>query len=111
MKERHGTAIAAGIVFSVPAFSAQPVAVAPYDSCLLHVAQSGAYYSSLDGGKSALQLMYACDAYRHAWLNQCASDGTTYGDCQMLGAMRALLTIVALEDIRAFSHPANGERP
>jgi hypothetical protein len=103
-------AIAAVLAIGSPAF---PASITPnaYDSCLLHVAQGGGYFTSLDNGDSAIALMHQCDPYRSAWINQCVTGNGNYSDCAMKSGMRALLTVVVIEDARAFSHPANGERP
>jgi hypothetical protein len=110
MKARHGVAVVAGLVLSTPAFPAQPVANS-YDVCLLRTAQGGGYFTSLDNGDSAIALMHQCDPYRSAWINQCVTASGNYSDCAMKSGMRALLTVVVTEDARAFSHPANGDRP
>jgi hypothetical protein len=104
-------AIMAGAVLAIssPAFSAQPVANS-YDVCLLRTAQGGGYFTSLDNGDSAIALMHSCDPYRSAWINQCVTGNGNYSDCAMKSGMRALLTVVVIEDARAFTHPANGDR-
>jgi hypothetical protein len=112
MKPALAIMAAAGLVFSVPAFSAQPVANA-YDACLLHAAHAGGYYTSLDNGDSAILLMHQCDVDRAEWIVRCvAGDRDRYTDCFLKSGMRALLAVVAIEDLRAFGRPPEtGERP
>jgi hypothetical protein len=112
MRTRFALAIAAGLVFSVPAFPAQPVANS-YDVCLLRIAHGGGYYTSLDDGTSALALMHQCDIDRADWVVRCvAGDPDKYTDCLLKSSMRALLAVVAIEDLRAFGRPPEtGDRP
>ena len=111
MKPVLAIAAAAGLAISSTAFATQPIANS-YDACLLRIAHSGGYYTSLDDGTSALALMHACDADRADWVVRCvAGDPDRYTDCFLKSGMRALLAVVAIEDLRAFGRPATGGQP
>ena len=111
MKPALAIVAAAGLVLSAPAFSAQ-TRTSAYDTCLLHAAHSGGYYTSLDNGDSAISLMHQCDIDRADWVIRCvAGDPDRYSDYYLKSGMRARLAVVAIEDARAFGHPETGERP
>jgi hypothetical protein len=91
--------LADAIVFlSRPAWTAQ-LATRGYNACLLSAAQNGTY-TTTDDGTSALLLMHTCDTDRREWLNACMAHGDSNIDCVLKSALRALLTIVILEDLR-----------
>src|ERR1700729_2859173 len=91
--------LADAVVFiSRPARPAQLVARG-YNACLLTAAQNGKY-TTTDDGTSALLLMHTCDTDRREWLNACMAHGDSNIDCVLKSALRALLTIVILEDLR-----------
>ena len=93
--------LADAIVFvSRPAWPAQLVAHG-YNACLLTAARNGTY-TTTDDGTSALLLMHTCDTDRREWLNACMAHGDSNIDCVLKSALRALLTIVILEDLRTF---------
>jgi hypothetical protein len=111
MRTRLAIVTVAGLAISSPAFATQPVANS-YDACLLRIAHAGGYYTSLDNGDSAIALMHQCDVPRAEWIVRCvAGDPSRYSDCFVKSGMRALLTVVVIEDVRAFGHPATGGQP
>jgi hypothetical protein len=112
MKPVLAIVAAAGLVFSAPAYPAQ-TRTSSYDVCLLRTAHGGGYYTSLDDGTSALALMHQCDIDRADWVVRCvAGDPDKYTDCLLKSSMRALLAVVAIEDLRAFGRPPEtGDRP
>jgi hypothetical protein len=87
-------------LFSRPAFPATTIKPSAYDTCLMRAALRSPYYSSTDGGDSAVALIHFCDNERFDWINQCVAHDGNFYDCTLKSAVRAMLSIVLAEDAR-----------